>query len=91
MIAFRSLQWFIDRIDAGIGAAGVIKSIVAGNRKIILNTPRKIFKDMINKIVSKGKCSAYLQVLLAYVDTDTSGTGEVNAVQMDISRLLSAR
>ena len=55
MIAFRSLQWFIDRIDSGIGAAGVIKSIVAGNRKIILNSPRKIFKDMINKIVANGK------------------------------------
>lgn len=55
MIAFRSLQWFIDRIDSGIGAAGVIKSVVAGNRKIILNSPRKIFKDMINKIVANGK------------------------------------
>jgi len=90
-IAFRHIDWFIDRIDDGILSSTVIRSILRGNLQLIKDCPKRYIGQLAEKILSNGHIPDYLDMLLGLTEMSNRKDSSLAVVRNTISRFLTSR
>ena len=90
-IAFRHIDWFIDRIDDGIMSSAVIRSILRGNLQLIKDCPKYYIGELAEKILANGHIPDYLDMLLGLTEMSNKKDSSLAVVRNTISKFLTSR
>eukprot|EP01034_Spumella_vulgaris_P000942 gene942-1242_t len=91
VVAFKDIEWFVDRVDDGVCSSSVVRAILEGNKDLIKQCPRQFISDFAHKILANGRRPEYLDMFVGMTEFAELLDARVPAVENDISSYLTSR
>mmetsp|Transcript_31677 Transcript_31677/g.43452 ORF Transcript_31677/g.43452 Transcript_31677/m.43452 type:complete len:3399 (+) Transcript_31677:56-10252(+) len=90
-IAFKYIEWFVDRVDDGFECSKVLRALLDGNADLIKQCPRKYISAFAEKIITSGQRPEYLDLFLGMTEFSELMDARVSSVEKDIASYLTSR
>ena len=88
-IAFKHIDWFLDRVDDGIHSSKVARFVLSGNRYLIKQCQRRYLAEFMQKIVTNGRKPEYLDMFVGMTQINDTGDSGVSALHSEIARYVT--